>query len=396
MSRWTRPTVAWAALLLALLLGMAPLGSARAQGPSGSEPVKIRVMVNDGGFNGVPGDYTVEVEQGKLVELTFVWAHEAYPQEEHIMVIDGYDLEWDLIDSSHREATAKFIADKPGTFNFFCDKKCDLHRSLQRGYLKVTRGGGASKAVVATSATPTPAAASTVSKDSPTDPPAAPKDLSGTVEQTQRGDSVQSSGPARVQAPSDSEPVKPPPEVVVIPTTLKLSATPKVAKGETIALMASPKDVREMAKAQTSGLSRQTFTLMTTLQDQKGSPVRKAEVRFFVDVEFAGEKGKMLVGTAKTDANGVALLDYQATVAAPTQTITAQFEGMGLYDESTQTVEAQEEGVPPPAYPTAPIGLEGIRHWAPRALIMVILGVWATFAFILYQAFGMSRARAGK
>ena len=105
-------------------------------------PVKVTVKVTDGGFD----PPVIEVEQGKSVELTFVYANVAYANEEHIMVIPGYKLESDKIDSGHRQATVKFIATQSGTFDFKCDLECDTHDALQSGLIKVKPSSGGSAA----------------------------------------------------------------------------------------------------------------------------------------------------------------------------------------------------------------------------------------------------------
>lgn len=119
--------------------GSIDMAAAQSQG----EPVKITIKTTDGGFDPA----TVEVEQGKLVELTFVWDHAAYTKEEHIMVISGYKLETELIDAEHRETTVKFIAAQSGTFDFKCDLECELHDAFQNGQIivKPSSGGAAAQ-----------------------------------------------------------------------------------------------------------------------------------------------------------------------------------------------------------------------------------------------------------
>ncbi|MBI3941976.1 MAG: Ig-like domain repeat protein [Chloroflexi bacterium] len=298
MTKWYRRAWKYAAVLVALLLALTPwLATA------GHIQNHETVEVTDSGFNGNPGDFIIEVEQGQLVELTFSWAHNAYPREEHIVVLEGYKLETDKINAQNREATLKFIADKSGTFNFKCDRECEVHDYLQKGYLKVKGSGGSN-----------------------------------------------SSGAA----------------VARTATTLAVSPSSSVTAGEPV-------------------------TLMATLKDAKGVPVPKAEVHFYVEAEFAGSKGQMEIGKAKTDANGVAFLDYQPTLAVQQHKIVARFEGMGIYGESQQAIQIQEVGVLPAAYTVAPIGLEAIRHWAPMALVVVLLGVWITFGYVLYQVYAIAR-----
>ncbi|MBI4674089.1 MAG: hypothetical protein HY741_20790 [Chloroflexi bacterium] len=133
---------------------------------------------------------------------------------------------------------------------------------------------------------------------------------------------------------------------------------------------------------------------MTVLKDVNGAPVDKAQVQFFIDAEFAGVKSKMNIGMARTDANGVAFLDFKPTLATREQKITAVFEGMGVYAESTQTIAVTQVGTPPPAYIVEPAGLDEIRHYAPATLVLVVGTAWAIYGFVLFQIFGVFRDRA--
>jgi hypothetical protein len=142
-------------LLWASALALTPLaGAVHAQE---HEPLRIVLETTDAGYSCLEGcdvvlvdenpwGPTIEVSQGQLVEIVFVWGHQAYPREEHIMVLEEYNLEWDEITYHDREASLQLIADKPGTFTFKCDLKCDLHDYMQRAYLKVTEGNEVSSA----------------------------------------------------------------------------------------------------------------------------------------------------------------------------------------------------------------------------------------------------------
>ncbi|MBE0609496.1 MAG: hypothetical protein IH609_08960, partial [Dehalococcoidia bacterium] len=101
MSTRRRLSFVFFALILSVALfnASAPPLAVHAQ----EAPVQITVKVTDGSFEPT----VIEVEQGKLVELTFVWSHVAYLEEEHIMVIPGYKLETEKIDAEHRETTVK-------------------------------------------------------------------------------------------------------------------------------------------------------------------------------------------------------------------------------------------------------------------------------------------------
>ena len=292
--RTIRLTGILTAVLSALVI---TAGAAHGQAPTDGGPVKIRIEVNDSGFAGQGGDFTVEVEQGRLVEMTFVWAHAGYVQEEHIMVLDmgGQKLEWDKINFEHREAAVQFIADKPGTFDFKCDLQCDLHDILQKGHLKVTHGGGNSAAPAFT------------------------------------------------------------------PTKLTVTPSSWVTAGGPVSLMA-------------------------TLIDAKGKPVPKAYIKFSMKVEFAGVADDMELGTARTDANGVAFREFIPTLTAEKYPITARFDGLGTHDGSEQAVEIESFGPPPVAYIQQPAGLENVRHLAIRGLAGGAITIWSVFAFVLVLA----------
>ena len=303
MTKLTHRYFRLCSLLLALLAALMPTSLVHAM-PGRQSPKQIRIEIMDGGFNGMADEYNVEVEQGQLVEITFVWAHKAYIQDEHILVIDGYKLETPKIDSGHKEATLKFVADKVGRFSIHCDLECDAHSALQRANLKVKpaaggAGGASSSARLATT------------------------------------------------------------------MTIKPSQT-LVATGDSV-------------------------DLMTVLRDKNGAPVTKADIQYFVDTQFAGIKSKMNIGHARTDANGVAFFGYLPALSDTKQKITAQFDTSGLYDESTQSVDIQLVGQPLSAYRQAAIGLEPFRDSAPYGLMVFVVGIWATFGFVMFQALSVAR-----
>ena len=306
LTRKVAPALAVALLVLAPWL--ADPHPTMAQSPA---PVSVRVQITDTGLaceaktanclgdeNGI---FTLEFDQGTLVELTAVWAHKAYAQEEHIIVVEGYKLETDKLNSKNRDGLLKFVADKPGTFGFKCDLDCDVHEHLQKGQVRIKRSGGGGSAATL--------------------------------------------------------------------TKTKLTLTPSstvLAGGELV-------------------------TLMAALKDSAGEPVSKAQIQFSIDTDFAGTTGKMEIGMARTDANGVAFLDYQPTLDSDQQTIHAQFEGMGIYSESQEKAAIQVVGAPYDAYRTGPIGTENLARVAAGAFILILLGVWTTYGFIASQVLNITR-----
>ncbi len=274
--------------------------------------IKVRVATEDSGFKCDPapsvncvgdqeGDFIIQVPQGSLVELTFMWSHVGYVQEEHIIVLEGYKLETDKINSGHREETIKFIADKAGSFNIKCDLECDLHDFLQRGTLKVSRGGGGGAAAPAF-------------------------------------------------------------------TKTSLSLTPSL-------FITSVDPVQFMA----------------VLSGADGKPVSKAGIDFSLTVDFAGTSGRMRLGSAKTDANGVAFFDYRPKVDMAKHLVLARFEGAGIYEGAENQISIEQVSVPSANYETEPAGLEGFRVAARRGLFAGAITVWVVFAAVIFRAVSIAR-----
>ncbi len=113
---------------------------AHAEGP---EPTKIRVEITDNGFNGKT-DLVVDVPQGQVVEITFVFAQTIDRDDTHVIALKGYGLETDEISFYNPESTLKFVADKPGTFEFACELDCKIHDKLKSAHLKIGGSGSAS------------------------------------------------------------------------------------------------------------------------------------------------------------------------------------------------------------------------------------------------------------
>lgn len=130
--------------------------------------------------------------------------------------------------------------------------------------------------------------------------------------------------------------------------------------------------------------------LTATLTDAQGQPVAAAPVHFLVIADLLGVTSEVEVGTATTDMNGVATAEYTPTFAGSVQAL-ARFEGVGFYgaSESSSTLEVTEFQ---PAYTVEEAGLARLRQWAPLGLALVVLGVWATFGFVVYQIYRIARA----
>jgi plastocyanin len=262
------------------------------------EPVQITIKTTDAGFE----PNTVEVEQGSLVELKFVWEHSAYPEEQHIIVLKDYKVESNQIDFENRETTITFIATETGTFTFKCDLECDLHDYLQNGELIVVPSGSGGGAASFT------------------------------------------------------------------PTQLTIGPAGVSVRGDTVSVIAS-------------------------LMDDEGNPVPKAELKFYLEETFVATTSLVEIAVAETDDTGFARITYKPTHEGVGQ-LTAVFSGAGVYDAAETLVEVPSRAV----FARAPVqekeGLEGLRSWAPGGFLLLMLGIWAMFAFSLFKAWSVSRIRA--
>lgn len=151
----------------------------------------------------------------------------------------------------------------------------------------------------------------------------------------------------------------------------------------------TPTELRVTPSSSTT--AGEVVSLMATLRDAKGAPVPKAEVRFYVDAQFAGTSGPMEIGTATTDANGVAFLEYQPSLAMAEHKVTLAFEGQGVFAHSETAVVIRQSAMPAPAYRVESSGLEFLREWAPVVLVLILLAIWAIYTVVLSQLLAIRR-----
>jgi len=136
-----------------------------------------------------------------------------------------------------------------------------------------------------------------------------------------------------------------------------------------------------------------TVNIAASLQDKDGKPIAKAEVLFFADRQFLGRQGEVPIAVGKTDANGLVFATYHPTNSDGGKLI-ARFEGGGLFDKTEQAFNlAGSPQFQPVPQSATDDDLHGMKSVAPYALVGVIGGVWLAFAFMLFQAWGISRVR---
>lgn len=122
------------------MAGSAPGGQFHVREPLAAhvpDPLKVTVEVSYKGLNHRPG-LEIEAVLGQEVEITFVWADVAVPDNTHRLLLRGYDLTTGLLDAENREQTLRFMADRVGTFELVCDWRCEGHAdALQSARLTV-------------------------------------------------------------------------------------------------------------------------------------------------------------------------------------------------------------------------------------------------------------------
>ena len=115
------------------------------------------------------------------------------------------------------------------------------------------------------------------------------------------------------------------------------------------------------------------------------------DVEFYQHVEFFGPRDALL-GTAKTDATGVAVLLYQPAVRGKQSIVARLAEGGGFAkSEGTATIEIRDVDEP---YEAEPMPLAAVRQWLPAALGGVVVLVWALLLGVLVTTAAGIRAVA--
>ena len=281
-------------ILVLTATGTAAVWSAGRAGADGS-PVQLTVKITDDGFS----PKTVQVQQGQQVELTFQWAQTTNLDDQHVIAIDGYDVQTDTIDSDHTSSTITFSASKAGTFAFKCAIECAIHPALQGGALIVGSGAGSAAAV---------------------------------------------------------SPPKP---------SIYTNASLISVQGDSVVIGAQ-------------------------LLSPTGVPMTKAVLHFLVQETFVNTTGLAEIGQATTGQDGIAQLVYRPSQTQGQQLV-IRYAGSAQYDpaEVHAQIPPSRLFAPQPAAPT--VSLHGLRSWAPAMLLVVIVGIWATFVVLLVEVGGLGR-----
>lgn len=129
-----------------------------------------------------------------------------------------------------------------------------------------------------------------------------------------------------------------------------------------------------------------------TLTDARGEPVTGALLRLVVPVAFMGVTRNEIVGEGTTDDRGRAAIRF-APAQTGTLTATVSFWGTDRYAPSDASLTFQVIR-PVVGYRPEPVGLQA--PWARARLILIpFLGVWVTYAAVLWLLVRLRRAGDG-
>lgn len=138
-----------------------------------------------------------------------------------------------------------------------------------------------------------------------------------------------------------------------------------------------------------------SVAIAANLQDKDGKPISKAEVTFFAERMFLGRHGQVPIAVGKTDANGNVFAMYHPTNADGGKLI-ARYDGGGQFDKTELTFNlAGSDQFKGNTTASEDDNLHGMKTAAPVVFVLVILSIWASFVFMLYQAWKISRAKSG-
>lgn len=105
---------------------------------SSDEPRTFIVIVSRYGFNGTAGSFSITVQQGDLVRITFLYGdNDLAVDNPHAIMFDGYRIQTVNIGKSNPSVTVEFVAAVSGAFNFYCYIPC-LGMENLLGHLIVT------------------------------------------------------------------------------------------------------------------------------------------------------------------------------------------------------------------------------------------------------------------
>lgn len=135
----------------------------------------------------------------------------------------------------------------------------------------------------------------------------------------------------------------------------------------------------------------QPADIQVTLRSTSGAPMAGIPVTFYLKASIGGVSGKAVLGTATTDAKGLADLNFQPRVAGDHQVI-AEYKTEGESQPENSSMPISIAGSSTQLYrSTAGVHIPGLSVWV---LIAVVATVWTILISIAVRIIAI--ARAGK
>lgn len=129
--------------------------------------------------------------------------------------------------------------------------------------------------------------------------------------------------------------------------------------------------------------------ILAVLRDAQSNPIGEATIVFTSPVSFAGTAAEMELGEARTDVDGVALLDYQLRAEGRNQFI-ARFYGDRTYQPSQASAVVLATGTGQLARRSAGVEVPFLGSWT---LVLVLLGVWSVYLVAMLLVSQIPEAR---
>ncbi len=119
----------------------------------------------------------------------------------------------------------------------------------------------------------------------------------------------------------------------------------------------------------------ETVALAAYLQDPLGNPIYDAEITFTLDVEFLNVSDTIEIGSAITDEQGLALIEYEPRIEGANN-ITARFEGNDVFAAVNSVGSLEVVGDGQLYREFRPYRIPGANVWMTTAVITI---VWIVF-----------------
>ena len=124
-----------------------------------------------------------------------------------------------------------------------------------------------------------------------------------------------------------------------------------------------------------SVVSGTPLELAVTLLDPAGNPIAGALISFSIPTEFLNNTGDMDIGWARTNADGVASLDYAPRIEGERE-IVASFDGNEIFTPSSITETLMVEQGPVSYRELSPVRVPGANKWMAAAVLLVVWGLF--------------------